>query len=82
MNFEKYPFEKLNELLKDIVPNNNYQASSLTIGEPQFDTPAFIQEELKNETSLLNKYPKSAGEAYLKDAMIKFVQNMIQFLHH
>ena len=74
MNFEKYPFEKLNELLKDITPNKNYEASSLTIGEPQFDTPDFIQEELKNETSLLNKYPKSAGEVYLKDAMIKFIQ--------
>jgi len=74
MNFEKYPFEKLNELLKDITPNSNFKPSSLTIGEPQFDTPTFIQEELKNETSLLNKYPKSAGEVYLKEAMIGFVQ--------
>jgi len=73
MNFEKYPFEKLNELLKDIVPNNDYEASSLTIGEPQFDTPQFIQDELKDSTTLLNKYPKSAGEDYLKDAMIGFV---------
>ena len=73
MNFEKYPFEKLNELLKDIVPNNDYEASSLTIGEPQFDTPQFIQDELKDSATLLNKYPKSAGEDYLKDAMIGFV---------
>jgi len=72
MNFEKYPFEKLNELLKDIVPNSNYEASSLTIGEPQFQTPDFIQEELKNSTALLNKYPKSAGEDYLKQSMINF----------
>jgi aspartate/methionine/tyrosine aminotransferase len=74
MKFEQYPFEKLNNLLKDIKPNQEYALSSLTIGEPQFDTPSFIQEELKNHTSLLNKYPKSAGEAYLKDAMISFVQ--------
>ena len=72
MNFEKYPFEKLNILLKDIKANENYEASSLTIGEPQFDTPQFIQDELKNSTSLLNKYPKSAGEDYLKSAMIEF----------
>jgi len=72
MTFEKYPFEKLNILLKDVEANNNFEASSLTIGEPQFDTPQFIQDELKNSTSLLNKYPKSAGENYLKDAMISF----------
>ena len=39
MNFEKYPFEKLNELLKDIVPNEKYELSALTIGEPKFETP-------------------------------------------
>ncbi|HIP12185.1 MAG TPA: succinyldiaminopimelate transaminase [Arcobacter sp.] len=74
MNFEKYPFEKLNELLKDITPSKDYEASSLTIGEPQFSTPQFIQDELKNTTELLNKYPKSSGEVYLKEAMIGFIQ--------
>ena len=74
MKFEKYPFEKLTELLEGIEPNSDYSPSSLTIGEPQFDTPFFIQEALKNSTSLLNKYPKSAGEDYLKGAMIEFNQ--------
>jgi len=73
MNFEKYPFEKLNELLKDITPNKNYELSALTIGEPQFETPDFIQNSLKNSTNLLKKYPKTAGEDYLKSAMINFV---------
>ncbi len=73
MNFETYPFEKLNELLDGIDANTNYEPSSLTIGEPQFDTPIFIQNELKNTTNLLNKYPKSAGENYLRESMINFV---------
>ncbi len=73
MNFETYPFEKLTKLLEGITANNKFNPSSLTIGEPQFDTPSFIQNELKNSTSILNKYPKSAGEAYLKDAMISFI---------
>jgi len=72
MIFEKYPFEKLNILLKDIKADTNYEASSLTIGEPQFQTPKIIQDELKNTTSFLNKYPKSAGEDYLKQSMISF----------
>lgn len=41
MKFEKYPFEKLTELLEGIEPNSDYSPSSLTIGEPQFDTPFF-----------------------------------------
>ncbi|NQY93802.1 MAG: succinyldiaminopimelate transaminase [Campylobacteraceae bacterium] len=73
MNFEQYPFERLNELLKDITPNKNYELSALTIGEPQFETPAFIQDALKNSTNLFKKYPKTGGETYLKDAMINFV---------
>ena len=72
MKFEKYPFEKLNELLKHITPNSDFSEVNLTIGEPQFDTPKPIQEVLKNNTTLLNKYPKSAGEDYLKQAQINF----------
>lgn len=74
MNFETYPFEKLNDLLENITPNSEYELSSLTIGEPQFDTPQFIQESLKDSSTLLNKYPKTAGEEYLKDAMLEFIQ--------
>ncbi len=73
MNFETYPFEKLTKLLENIKPNKNYKQSSLTIGEPQFSTPQFIQDELKDSSKLLNKYPKSSGESYLKDSMIDFV---------
>lgn len=74
MKFEKYPFERLALLLEGIVPNPNFTPSSLTIGEPQFDTPQFIQDELGNTTTLLNKYPKSAGEEYLKNSMQGFIK--------
>ena len=74
MQFQTYPFEKLNNLLKDIIPNKNFEPLSLTIGEPQFETSMFIQEKLQNSTQYLNKYPKSAGEQFLKDSMINFVK--------
>jgi aspartate/methionine/tyrosine aminotransferase len=74
MNFETYPFEKLNELLKGIEPNNNLKPLTLTIGEPQMETPPFIQEELCKSSSFLRKYPKSAGEDVLKEAQIEFVK--------
>ena len=72
MQFEQYPFQKLASLLNGITPNEKYEESSLTIGEPQFDTPEFIQKALQKSAPLLNKYPKSAGEDYLKEAMISF----------
>jgi len=75
MNFEKYPFEKLKELLKDIEPNKDFEPSVLTIGEPKFKTPDFIQKQLSSQTSLLQKYPASAGLPELKEAMINFVAN-------
>ena len=74
MNFETYPFEKLNTLLKDITPNENYTPLSLTIGEPQFDTPSFILDKLKESASLLNKYPKTSGELVLREAMLSYLK--------
>ncbi len=74
MNFEKYPFEKLNELLADITPNEAFEPSVLTIGEPKFETPTFIQESLKNSTDLLKKYPSTIGEPFLRESMINFIK--------
>lgn len=73
MNFEPYPFEKLNNLLKNIIPNENYTPSVLTIGEPQFETPDFIQRALCDNTDLLKKYPKTSGEESLINSQIEFV---------
>ncbi len=74
MKFEPYPFEKLTQLLKDIKPSQEHSEAILTIGEPQFETPLIIQDELKNSTKLLKKYPKTAGEEYLKIAQLGFVK--------
>ena len=74
MNFEPYPFEKLNDLLENINPSTKYDSSVLTIGEPQFETPAFIQEKLCDSSHQLKKYPKTGGEAILRDAQREFVK--------
>jgi len=74
MNFEPYPFEKLNNLLKNITPNENYNPSVLTIGEPQFETPDFIQKALSDNSALLKKYPKTSGEPILREAQRGFFE--------
>ena len=73
MNFEPYPFEKLNNLLQNIDPNPKFEPSVLTIGEPQFDTPEFIQKALCKSSDLLKKYPKTGGEVTLRQAMREFI---------
>jgi len=75
LNFETYPFEKLNNLLEPITPTSDYSPLSLTIGEPQFQTPQFILDELNNSAPLLNKYPKTSGEAVLREGMLKYLEN-------
>ena len=75
MNFETYPFEKLNNLLENINPNSDYTPLSLTIGEPQFNTPKFILDELNATATLLNKYPKTSGEKILRDGILSYLKN-------
>jgi aspartate/methionine/tyrosine aminotransferase len=75
MNFETYPFEKLNALLENITPCSDHTPLSLTIGEPQFDTPQFILDALNDHAPLLNKYPKTSGEAVLREGMLTYLKN-------
>jgi N-succinyldiaminopimelate aminotransferase len=74
MQFETYPFEKLNTLLANATIKTDEELISLTIGEPQFETPDFIQQALVDATPLLNKYPKSGGEMVLRDAQRSFFE--------
>jgi len=78
VNFETYPFEKLNTLLEKITPNKEYSPLSLTIGEPQFETPKFILDALNNAAPLLNKYPKTSGELVLREAMLKYLKTRFE----
>ena len=75
MHFEPYPFEKLTTLLEGITPNPAYTEIALTIGEPQFETPAFIQKSICMHSEELRRYPKTAGEATLNDSMRTFVKS-------
>ena len=68
--FEKYPFQKLNELLEGITPLK--EKYILTIGEPQFQTPEFIQKAFRENSNFLNKYPATAGIPELRESMIGF----------
>ena len=77
MDFGIYPFARLNNLLKDIKANENYDLIDLAIGEPKFDTPENIKQECIENIEKLNKYPPSAGIKELKESMKFFVKNRL-----
>lgn len=71
MQFEPYPFERLQALIAPITPKQPVR--KLTIGEPQLDTPESITHALRDHASELRYYPPSAGMSYLKEAMLDFI---------
>lgn len=74
MNFQPYPFEKLQKLISNITPQTDFRAL-LSIGEPQFPTPKEVVDTLKDNAYLLNKYPKSNGEEFLRQSLLSFIHN-------
>ncbi len=73
-NFEQYPFERFRELIKDIEPNKDLTPINLTIGEPKFDTPSIITDEVIAKINTFKQYPKTAGVDELSAAQIEFVE--------
>ncbi len=69
-----YPFERLRELTRDIVPPAHLKAISLGIGEPRHETPALILRALTDALSGLARYPATAGEPALRQAIAGWVQ--------
>jgi N-succinyldiaminopimelate aminotransferase len=69
-----YPFEKLRELMADVVPSREHRPISLGIGEPKHATPALIEEAIRASLGGLSAYPATAGEPKLRQACAAWVQ--------
>ena len=69
-----YPFERLRELSRGIVPPAHLRPISLGIGEPRHPTPPFIEQTLMSSLSGLSVYPATAGEPALREAAAAWVQ--------
>jgi len=69
-----YPFERLRELSRGIVPPAHLRPISLGIGEPRHPTPPFIEQMLMSSLSGLSVYPATAGEPALREAAAAWVQ--------
>ena len=66
---QPYPFQKLAALFREVQPNPDYRAISLSIGEPKHATPQFIRDALANNLDGLANYPTTAGSDALRSAI-------------
>lgn len=69
-----YPFERLRELTRDLVPSPAHAPIGLGIGEPRHPTPAFIERALVDALPGLARYPATAGEPALREAFAGWLQ--------
>jgi N-succinyldiaminopimelate aminotransferase len=64
-----YPFERLRELTRDIVPPAHLKPISLGMGEPRHPTPPLIRDALVQGLAGLANYPATAGTPALREAI-------------
>src|SRR3569833_3231660 len=66
---QPYPFEKLAALKAGAPPPRDKSAITLSIGEPQQASPAFILEELVAHLASFANYPLSKGTLALRETL-------------
>jgi len=70
---QPYPFEKLRHLFAGVTPPPALGEIKLSIGEPQHETPPFIQRALANNLAGLANYPTTQGSDALRQAIAAWV---------
>ena len=68
-----YPFERLRALTKHITPNPGFAPIGLGIGEPRHPTPQLICQAIVSHLDGLARYPATAGEPALREAIAGWV---------
>lgn len=73
-DLEPYPFAKLQQLFSDLRPAPGKAPISLSIGEPQHASPAFVLKAISDNLQRLSNYPSSAGLPELRQAIATWLQ--------
>lgn len=66
---QPYPFQRLRDLFKGIVPNPAFKPINLSIGEPKHTTPPLVKDALIANLSGLANYPTTIGSIELREAI-------------
>ncbi len=75
---QPYPFERLRQLLQDVIPNPALAPIALSVGEPRHPTPPFIQAALAQHLQGLSHYPLTKGSAELRQIIAAWIQRRFQ----
>ncbi|KOR30176.1 succinyldiaminopimelate aminotransferase [Achromatium sp. WMS1] len=70
---QSYPFARLNQLKAQVQPSNNLAPIRLEIGEPQEQTPKFINDTIITNLQSLQAYPNTKGLPELRQAIAKWL---------
>jgi N-succinyldiaminopimelate aminotransferase len=70
---QPYPFEKLRHLFAGVSPAPTFGEIKLSIGEPQHQTPPFIQRALADNLAGLANYPTTQGSDVLRQAIAGWI---------
>lgn len=70
---QPYPFEKLSKIKDAVIPPDNLQHISLSIGEPKHATPQVVLDSLQANISLISKYPLTKGGKELREAIANWL---------
>jgi len=68
-----YPFQRLRDLLDHHDTPNGLTPLAMSIGEPQHQPPALLQDAIAANATLWNKYPPIAGTPELRSAIAAFL---------
>tara|TARA_R110001592_G_scaffold52649_5_gene161252 strand:- start:8166 stop:9356 length:1191 start_codon:yes stop_codon:yes gene_type:complete len=66
---QPYPFEKLNKLLGQVIPNPELRPISLSIGEPKHSAPQIVLDALHKEIQKVSIYPSTKGLPELRQTI-------------
>ena len=69
-----YPFERLAELKKGLVPPSHLSHIALSIGEPKHEPPSFVIDTLRANLADLGSYPATRGLPELRAAAANWVR--------
>jgi len=71
---QPYPFERLAALFSGISPPEGASSIALHIGEPAHPAPQHVLDTLWQHREGFSRYPKTAGESWLREAMAAWLR--------
>ncbi len=71
-SLQRYPFERLADLVKNVTPPANKPPIKMSMGEPQHAAPPFVLEALTKNLKGLSNYPTTKGTPALREAIARW----------